>query len=317
MSDEHSIRDHPGKTELETVFSEIRSDIEAIEENRVLYNEKNFSSRADAVDDLEFHITERIDGLLRNKLQRQELTGLKRRAEKVKLQLEEINADLFRRLRRKIQLGKCRGTAFRDMIGEFAGGNLKESASTTIIGYDNLDVFVDGLFPIETFPDETREREPEMVFYQKTPARIVFELANKTHFNKKDVFYDIGSGLGQVAILVNLLRGVTAKGVEFEPAYCNFATAAAAELNLPGVQFINIDARQADYSDGTVFFMYTPFVGRTLEEVLDKLRLESLDRNIRILTYGPCTLEVARQSWLNQDGLGEDDIYKLSVFYSL
>jgi hypothetical protein len=27
------------------------------------------------------------------------------------------------------------------------------------------------------------------------------------------------------------------------------------------VEFINVDARQADYSEGTVFFMFTPFRG--------------------------------------------------------
>jgi len=137
-----------------------------------------------------------------------------------------------------------------------------------------------------------------MVFYQPTPARIVLQLVDRAGFLQHDVFYDIGSGLGQVSILVHLLSGIRAKGVEFEPTYCDYARRCARGLNLPEVQFINADAREADYSDGTIFFMYSPFEGRMLERVLERLRHESAKRSIRLCTYGPCTQQVNRQSWL-------------------
>jgi hypothetical protein len=97
---------------------------------------------------------------------------------------------------------------------------------------------------------------------------------------------------------VNLLSGARAKGVEFEPAFCEYARACAADLNLSQVEFINVDARQADFSDGTVFFMYTPFEGKLLQEVLEKLHQVSRTKMIKLFTYGPCTLPVSRQSWL-------------------
>ena len=127
----------------------------------------------------------------------------------------------------------------------------------------------------------------------------------------------MGSGLGQVPILVDLLSEAKAKGVEFEPAYCDYARGCAAELNLSGIEFINVDARIADYADGTVFYMYTPFEGRLLQEVLEKLHRESRRKMIRLFTYGSCTLEVSQQSWLkciNQNG---NRIYKLAIFKSL
>ena len=68
-----------------------------------------------------------------------------------------------------------------------------------------------------------------MIYYQKTPARIILELVKKAAFQPGDVFYDLGSGLGQAAILVNLLASVISKGVEFEPAYCHYAKTCAAE----------------------------------------------------------------------------------------
>jgi SAM-dependent methyltransferase len=156
-----------------------------------------------------------------------------------------------------------------------------------------------------------------MVYYQPTPARIILELVEKANLTGKDVFYDLGSGLGQVPILVNLLSEAQAKGIEFEPAYCDYARACAAELNLSRVEFINVDARKADYSDGTVFFMYTPFEGSLLQEVLEKLRGESRKRMIKLFTYGPCTPQVSQQSWLECVDQNGNHIYKLGVFRSL
>jgi hypothetical protein len=97
---------------------------------------------------------------------------------------------------------------------------------------------------------------------------------------------------------VNLLTGVTAKGIEFEPAFCSYANDCAAGLNLTKVKFIYADARYADYSTGTVFFMYTPFEGKMLQDVLQKLSREAEKRMIKLFTYGPCTVEVGKRGWL-------------------
>jgi SAM-dependent methyltransferase len=156
-----------------------------------------------------------------------------------------------------------------------------------------------------------------MWFYQPTPARIVLELAEKADFQPHDVFYDIGSGLGQVAILVHLLSQVWAKGVEFEPAYCDYARRCARELNLSQVAFINADARAADYSDGTAFFLYTPFEGKMLERVLEKIKDESVGRDIRLYTYGPCTLQVARQGRLERLDQNGSEVYRLAIFKNI
>jgi precorrin-6B methylase 2 len=166
-------------------------------------------------------------------------------------------------------------------------------------------------------PAQTKDLKPEMVYYQKTPVRLVFELTGKCHFTQGDVFFDIGSGLGQVAILVNLLTGVKATGIEFEPAFCNYARDCAAELNLPGVTFSNTDARTANYSDGTVFFLYTPFTGEMLQEVLELLRTESIRRKIRVIIYGPCTPQVALQNWLRSDSSNDNNIHRLAFFSSI
>jgi SAM-dependent methyltransferase len=302
---------HPDK-------QEIQSDIEAIEKNEALNEEANFVDRAEAIDFIEFHIIDRIDGMLRESRQVENLTELKQRAESLKNRLEEINEKLFQRLRGDIRSGnytsedlhqfdKHVGCAFRER-------NWDET------GYDALDMFVNDLLRIDIALKETKQREPDIVFLQPTPARIVLELVEKANIVEDDVFYDLGSGLGQVPILVRLLTGAKTKGVEFEPAYCDYAQQCVKRLNLSHVEFMNRDARDADYSDGTIFFMYTPFMGKLLQEVLEKLESESRKRSIKICTYGPCTPHVSNQSWLRRIDQVERDAdheYELAIFKSV
>jgi hypothetical protein len=279
------------------VQDEILSGIEAIEKDEKLYQEKNFNLRSQAIDYIEFHIIDRIDALM-GSTDVYDLMSLKQYAKKVKCHLEDVDARMFHQLRAKISQGGYKEELLMDLIDEHLDYNLSVFLQQDATGYDNLDMFLNGLLTNQEVPVETKDREPEMIFYQKTPARVILELIKKAEFKPHDVFFDLGSGLGQVAILVNLLTSVVSKGVEFEPAFCSYAKACAADLNLNDVDFINTDARYADYSLGTIFFMYTPFEGKMLQDVLKNLSGEAKKRKIRIFTYGPCTPEVAQQNWL-------------------
>lgn len=299
------------------VSYEIQSDIEAIEKNPALCQEPNFAGRAQALDYLEFNILDRIEGLRQTINPSEELSALKQSAERVKRRLEKIDDGLFRRLLASIRNGECVGTSFEALIDEYVGHDSTVRRQQDEPGYDSRDVFINSLLLNKPVPPETKERTAEMVCYQQTPARILFELVEKGHFTGEDVFYDLGSGLGHAPILAHLLSGVRAKGVEFEPAYCDYASACAAALNLAQVEFINAEAREVDYSDGTVFFMYTPFVGGLLQEVLEKLRREARRRRLRLFTFGPCTSEIARQSWLERVDAAAIGLHRLGAFKSL
>jgi hypothetical protein len=297
------------------VNREIRADIEVIEKNAALYVATNFRERARALDYLEFNVIDRINGLLPSVDHPEELAKLKLSAERLTRRLEKIDEALFRQFRECIRSGNWRGNTLKTQIDEYFGGDVSQQND---IGYDSLDMFIDGVLLVDTLPAETKKREPEMYYYQQTPARVIFELIEKAVLTSQDVFYDLGSGLGQIPILVELLGAGKSKGIEFEPAYCDYARECAAQLNLPQVDFINEDARDADFSDGTVFYMYTPFEGKILQEVLEKLRQEACKRTIRLFTYGYCTPQVARQNWLTSEkSQNTEDIYKLVAFTSL
>lgn len=299
-----------------SIMQEIQSDIDAIEKNEALNEEENFIDRAEAIDYIEFHIIDRIDCMLRGGSQVEDLTRLRQHAESLKSRLEVINETLFQKARANIRSGAYT----REALGRWFNKHVERISETRDrddVGYDALDVLVNGLLWIDVALEETQEKEPDMVFLQPTPARIVFELIKKSKITQADIFYDLGSGLGQVSILVGLLTGAKTKGVEFDPAYCDYAERCARELGLDHVEFINLDARDADYSDGTVFFMYTPFTGKLLQEVLEKLKHESRNRTIRICTYGPCTPYVSNQSWLRRIDRSANHEHKLAVFESV
>ena len=304
-------------TESITVISEIWDDILAIEKNASLYKETNFTGRADAMDFIDVHIIDRIETLLEKPGPKQEPDLLRQRAERVKSELEEINTSLFKRLREKLSRESYTKSFFPEMIRKYLGFSIRAVDRQDKIGYDNSDIFINGLLSDRVIPGATLEMKGGMVFYQKTPVRIVFEMVELAQLSSKDVFFDIGSGLGQVVILVNLISGTVARGIEYEPAYCEYAKIGASQLNLLNVEFINAEAHKGDYSQGTVFFLYTPFEGKMLEDMLEVLQEESRKRAIRVFTYGPCSSRIARQGWLNCVNGGADNPYKLYEFRSL
>jgi hypothetical protein len=287
-----------------SMHDEILSEIENFENDRNLYQEENVNARLEVIDYLEFHVIDRLHMLMESMDTPDQLNILKEYTQKVMGHLEEINNKVYLFIRKKIQEG-YRGKVLMGMMDEFFDGHLCASLNLNITGYDNLDIFLNGILTDQILPGETKEREGEMVYYQKTPARIILALIEKAAFKPQDIFFDLGSGLGQVTILVNLLSSVISKGVEFEPAFYSYAKTSADTLYLNDVEFIHSDARYADYSSGTVFFMYSPFEGKMLLEVLQNLHGESKKRKIRIFTYGPRMREVANQNWLIKEyGVG-------------
>jgi len=297
--------------------SEIQSQIEAIEGDETLYVETNFDSRADVIDFIDFHIIDRIGGLQQKGQLKKKLDILKHRAEKVKCELEKIDINLFKHLREKISINNYINSPFEKVIRKSLGTYFRNHWQPDCVGYDNLDVFINQLLTDQAIPEATKDLEPEMVFYQKTPARIIMQMIKVAALRPDDVFFDLGSGLGQVVILVNLMSGCTSKGIEYDAAYCNYAKACVSQLNLSNIEFINADVRNGDYSEGTIFFMYSPFEGCMLQDVLDILQKESKKRMIRIFTYGPCSFHVARQNWLYCANGNGDNLLELYEFRCL
>jgi hypothetical protein len=184
-------------------------------------------------------------------------------------------------------------------------------------GFDWLDEVVCGILQIDEPVLHRPGQEPpfrshEMTDYQPTPARHIFDAIAKCRLSPDDVFVDLGAGLGQVALLVNIFAGIRARGVEMQPHYAASAQRTAQRLHLTEVQFVAEDARTADLSCGTVFYMFTPFRGSILSLVLNRLEKESRQRPIRICALGPCTRVLEQQPWLTPNQF--PDTEQITVF---
>jgi hypothetical protein len=182
------------------------------------------------------------------------------------------------------------------------------------MGYDYLDELISGVLQFEEPNEATIQREWEKVFYQPSPSRHILDLIGQTALTEADVLIDLGSGLGHVPLMVSICTPARSTGIEVEATYVERARQCAQKLNLNRLTFIHQDVREADLSTGTVFYLYTPFAGSIQSDVLALLRHEAETRRIRICTYGPCTLLVAEESWLERTGEAETN--RIALFRS-
>lgn len=212
------------------------------------------------------------------------------RAIALRLRLEAANAELYESVRTEIVCGGRSDTLLqwlRSSRGTLPG-----------MGFDWRDELVSSILQFSEPGELDRYRLPEMVPFQPTPVRHILDLIDASLLSDDDVFVDLGSGLGHVPLLVSMLKGVRSVGIEVQAAYVDSAQECARSLRLNRVGFVAADARAADLSSGTVFYLYTPFKGSILTDVLSMLRTESMHRLIKICSLGPCTSTVANETWL-------------------
>jgi hypothetical protein len=212
------------------------------------------------------------------------------RAQALRAKLEAANFELCQSIRGEILRGACPALFARELE--------RPAAPPAGDHYDHLDELLAGVFAFPE-PDGAESRaDAEQVFYQPTPARHIFAMIREARITAADTLIDLGSGLGHVPLLVAACTGARAIGIELEAAYVASARRSAEALRLQMTTFVAEDARVADLSGGTVFYLYTPFTGSILRTVLDRLRAEAGQRAIRVCTFGPCVATVVREGWL-------------------
>lgn len=167
---------------------------------------------------------------------------------------------------------------------------------------------------IASLPDEELERTVEehlgigdpvpastppgehLVGYHASGVEPIIHAAAEVPIKPSDVVVDLGSGLGKVVLLIHLCTGAKARGIELQADLVERARASAKHCGADGVSFDHADVRTADISDGTVFFLYLPFTGAALLDVLERLHAVARMRRIVVCTLG---LDLDREApWL-------------------
>lgn len=253
-------------------------------QDRSLRDPDQLRRRIDALEQLESGFFSRGDTLT---------PSLRQCGEALTAELEAINDRLYQTIRDAIRRGNG-----ADILRRWAA-SLHDAADQE--SYGPLDTLIAGVLDFKE-PGDVPEPGADMVFYQPTPARDIFDFIERAAITPRDVVIDLGSGLGHVTLLTAICTEARCIGVELQPAYVTSARQCASELQVRRARFIEQDVRRADLSDGTVFYLYTPFSGAILREVLAMLERESKARAIRLCTLGPCTATVAGEHWLKVDG---------------
>ena len=234
------------------------------------------------------------------------------RAKALRIRLEAANSELYQAMRSDIVRGDQPPALLQWL--EYSGSDNEPRSPLHGLGFDYRDELVSGVLQLLEPSEPNQQPSPEMVPYQPTPVRHILHLISAA-VAEDDVFVDLGSGLGHVPLLVSMMTGAQSLGVEVQAAYVASARKCAQSLRLSRVQFIAQDARDADLSRGTMFYLYSPFKGSILADVLSALRRESMRRSIKICSLGPCTHRVSNQTWLQASALS--DTGRITVFDSL
>lgn len=271
--------------------------LDALRQDRSLREPDQLGRRIDALDRLEAWLVYEESSLE---------PSLRQRVDVAMAELDAINEQLFRSIRHDIR----QGHGAKSLLDWAASLRHQDDAER----YDPLDALIGGVLNFEE-PGDVSELVNEMVFYQPTPARHIFDFIARTRFDERDIVMDLGSGLGHVTLLTAICTPACCIGIELEPAYVISARQCALALNVDRASFIAQDVRAADLSQGTVFYLYTPFTGTMLRAVLDALRREAQQRAIRLCTLGPCTAVVANEPWLITDDLSDPN--RVMLFRSL
>jgi hypothetical protein len=289
---------------LKTPTQALQSLIEQLEHDASLQRADRVRERADALDRLE------ILTLSHESAAGGAIADLLRRAETLRERFEADGAALHAALRDDIRRGN--GAESLRLIVEGDTGDRAPCAPGE--SYDFLDELLSGILELDPPEATGTDLTSEMVRYQPTPARHIFDLIARADPREDDVLVDLGSGLGHVPLLVAICTRARAVGIELEPAYVECARRSAAALRLERATFLAHDARSADFSVGTVFYLYTPFAGSILRRVLDALREEARRRTIRVCAFGPCVPAIVAEEWLELVGTAASD--RLTMFRS-
>jgi hypothetical protein len=148
------------------------------------------------------------------------------------------------------------------------------------------DAAIEALLGIADRPLQRMSLGEDLIDYFPSGVAPVVHAVLQVPIVPSDVLLDLGAGLGKVAMIVHLLSGARARGVELQPALREHARMRARELDLKEVSFVAADARDAELSDATVCFLYLPFTKGVLAAVMQRLQAVAARRAIVVCTLG-------------------------------
>lgn len=147
----------------------------------------------------------------------------------------------------------------------------------------------------------------DIVSYQPSPYYIIETMLKYLQFSPADVFIDLGCGKGRVIFSIATKRLKKVVGIEVRQDMVEIARQNLKNLKLNNtpIQIVHTDVATFDMREGTVFFLYNPFFGKTQTKVMENIKnsLVVNPRNILIVCYRAPDLNVIEGcDWLIEEG---------------
>ncbi|HOX40563.1 MAG TPA: methyltransferase domain-containing protein [bacterium] len=141
----------------------------------------------------------------------------------------------------------------------------------------------------------------EQFIYEATPYDSIRQFIEVMDPKSHDIVYDLGAGYGRVVLFGALLSPAIFVGIEIVPERVRLAERIRRHLEIENAYFKVGNVLSHDFSDGTIFFLFNPFVQETLEAVGERLRKIAKRKQIKIATWGGSSNDYfSRQNWLSE-----------------
>ena len=178
-------------------------------------------------------------------------------------------------------------------------------AALTSVPEAERDGWVDRVFGIGELPHDGPELPRGCIPYLPCAVDTLLRMIDLADIQSDDVFVDVGSGLGRATALTHFLTGAGAIGVEIQSALVRESRDLAARLNASRVSVVEGDATKLTryIALGSVFFLYCPFGGDRLAQVIDDIESIARTRVIRVCSVD---LPLPPRSWLAPVSLSRD-----------
>lgn len=202
----------------------------------------------------------------------------------------------FQKRRDLIASGKYTSKDFRADLESLMDSSLGDE-----IIFDDADVFVRELFALNSVPERSSKLAKYCREYEPTPIRLVLNGLSRIDLKEGDVFVDVGTGLGIIPITVGFYYGIRAIGIEIEESFVKAGSEVVSRMSLKDIEIRCEDANRASFSDGSVFFFFSPVEKNILENICRKLSTEAESRTIHILSLFDSSRVFLEQEWLHSD----------------
>ncbi|MEW5742782.1 MAG: hypothetical protein AB1938_27950 [Myxococcota bacterium] len=152
------------------------------------------------------------------------------------------------------------------------------------VGPSERDAWVDSVLGLSEVAGDGASLPRGCVPYLPCPVDALLRAVDVAEVGVDDVIVDVGSGLGRAAVLMQLLSGASAIGVEIQPDLAAASRRLAERVK--GLRFTVVEGdaveERAALSDGSVFFLYCPFSGERLTRLLASLEALAGARRLRV-----------------------------------